>query len=531
VLPGVCLTIPLGTAFQFRSAEETSRMQEREVKLGVPADFELPDLAGLGSEMLVEPQPVRRYRTTYYDTADLRLARWRCSLRYREGEQWTVKLAAGAEGESGRIGGGLLVRSEYRFDGKAGKPPADALDLVRAFIRTATVGPVARLRTVRRPLALRDAAGEQLAELVDDEVAVLDDKGRRTVDRFREIEVELTDRGTQAPPGTLERLVERLRDAGAGDPQVGSKYERALGDRAGAPPELAKWKLHRDASAEELLRLDLTAGTLRLFRHEAAARLGEDPEAVHQARVATRRLRSTLRTFSDVLEAAWTDRLRAELAWLAGRLGAVRDADVLLARLQGQLTHLPLRDAEPGLRLLGALVKERDAARADLLSAMGQARYAALLDDLVAAAQAPAVLPRAARPAAEVLPPLVAGPLKKLRRTVAGLAAEPSDADLHQVRIRAKRARYAVEAVGPVFGTQAGKLADAISDLQDVLGEQHDGVVAEEWLRQAAAGQDPDAVLVAGQLIALERLAMAAARGRWRAAWTAASRKRLRAWL
>jgi CHAD domain-containing protein len=506
-------------------------MLEREVKLGVPPDFELPDLAGLGSDLLAEPQPVRRYRTTYYDTADLRLARWRCSLRYREGEQWTVKLPGGAQGKGGLERDGLVVRGEYRFDGAAGRPPAAALDLVRAFVRTAPVGPVARLRTVRRPLALRNAAGEQLAELVDDEVAILDDKGRRATERFREIEVELTQDAMQARPETLERVVERLREAGAGEPRAGSKYEQALGDRAGAPPELALWTLDPDASAQELLRLDLTMGALRLFRHEAAVRLGEDPEAVHQARVATRRLRSTLRTFSDLLEADWTERLRAELKWLAGLLGAVRDADVLLADLQGRLTTLPLRDAEPGARLLGVLEKECGAVREDLLAAMAEPRYAALLDDLVAAAQAPPVLLAAARPAAEVLPALVAKPLKRLRRQVRGLPAEPSDAELHQVRIRAKRARYALEAVEPVFGAKAGKLAEAISGLQDVLGEQHDGVVAEDWLRQTAATSTANAAVVAGELIALERLAAASARERWPAAWRAASRKRLRAWL
>jgi CHAD domain-containing protein len=518
-------------------------MLEREVKLGVPADFKLPDLAGLGTDLRAEPQPVRRYRTTYYDTADLRLARWRCSLRYREGEQWTVKLPGGTEdsgtGDSGTEdrGGpqrdGLVVRGEYRFDGAVDRPPPGALDLVRAFVRTVPVGPVARLRTARRPLALRDAAGKQLAELVDDEVAVLDEKGRRTVDQFREIEVELTDDDAMAaPPETLERVVARLRDAGAGDPRAGSKYDQALGSRAGEPPELALWPLDPNAPAEELLRLDLTANTLRLVRHDALVRLGEDSEAVHQARVATRRLRSTLRTFSDMLEAAWTERLRAELKWLAGLLGAVRDADVLLAGLQHQLTTLPLPDAEPGRRLLGALAKERDAARKDLLAAMGGPRYAALLDDLVAAAQAPPVLLSAARRAAEVLPSLVAKPLKRLRRMVRDLPDEPSATDLHQVRIRAKRARYAIEAVEPVFGAQSSKLADALADLQDVLGEQHDGVVAEDWLRQAVnAAPDIATALVAGELATLERLAAASARERWPAAWRAASRKRLRAWL
>jgi CHAD domain-containing protein len=512
-------------------AREELLMQEQEVKLSVPQEFELPDLAGLGGQLLAEPQPVRRYRTTYYDTPDLRLARWGCSLRYREGEQWTVKLPGGAAGKSGLEGDGLVVRGEYRLDGPASRPPAEALHLVRAFVRTSAVGPVARLRTVRRQYLLRDAAGEQVAELVDDQVAVLDEQARRVTDRFRELEVELTDRAAAEQPAALKQVVECLRDAGANEPAPCSKYDRALGDRAGAPPELALWELGGQASAQELLRLDLTAGVLRLLRHEAAVRLDEDPEAVHQARVATRRLRSTLRALLAVLEPGWTDQLRAELKWLAGLLGAVRDTDVLLAELRGQVATLALQDAEPGTRLLRTLERQRASARVTLLAAMAQPRYAALLDELVAAAQAPKVLPAAAQPAVEVLPRLVAKPWKRLRRTVRDLPAQPSDADLHQVRIRAKRARYAAEAVVPVFGGQADKFADALADLQDVLGDQHDAVVAEEWLRQAATGQRAGVTLVAGQLIALERLRAGDRRDRWASMWQAASRKRLRTWL
>jgi len=85
-------------------------MVEREVKLAVPVGFRLPDLDGAGDGFLAEPQPVRRYTTTYWDTSDLRLARWGASLRYRDDEGWTVKLS------SERLGS-LLVREEHTFQG------------------------------------------------------------------------------------------------------------------------------------------------------------------------------------------------------------------------------------------------------------------------------------------------------------------------------------------------------------------------------------------------------------------------------
>ncbi len=497
-------------------------MQEREVKLGAPRSFAMPELGGADDGFLAEPAEPRRLATTYYDTPDLRLARWGVSLRFREGEGWTVKLP------SQDSGGPLLVRGEHVFDGPPSRPPAGAVDLVRVYVRSAPLAPVVRLRTVRRPIELRNAAGERLAEVVDDDVQVLD--GRRIAARFRELEVELTD---AALPDTVDKVLTRLHEAGAGDADPTPKYLRALGDRRLAGPELVLPELGRDASVEELLRYDLTASVLRLFNHEAGVRLGEDPEAVHQARVATRRLRSTLRTFSRLLDPDWTGHLRDELKELADRLGAVRDADVLLERLERKLATLTEADQRVGRRLLRTLADERDAARARLLEAMGQASYATLLDHLVEAARAPAVLPEAAGPAAAAVGDAVRRPWRKLRQTVEEAGPDPGDAELHQIRIRAKRVRYAAEAAAPVVGKPAAKLAKAAADLQTVLGDQHDAVVAEAWLRQAVSrnGRRRGLPLVAGQLIGLERADAAALRERWRPTWKALADKKLRAWV
>jgi CHAD domain-containing protein len=111
---------------------------------------------------------------------------------------------------------------------------------------------------------------------------------------------------------------------------------------------------------------------------------------------------------------------------------------------------------------------------------------------------------------------------------VEGAREDASDASLHAVRIRAKRARYAAEAVSPVFGKRAQAFAKAAADLQDVLGDHQDSVVARAWLRQAAEG-GADA-FVAGELAAIEAQAAAEARAAWPKAWKALSRKRLRFW-
>ena len=495
-------------------------MQEREVKLGVPVGFELPELGGRDDGFLAEPQAPRRYRTTYYDTADLRLARWGSSLRHRSDEGWTVKLPAEVQGP-------LLVRGEHAFPGDGRRPPEAAVELVRAFVRGGQLAPVARLRTLRRPVELRDQAGERLAEIVDDEVQVLD--GRKIADRFREVEVELAE---GAPADLLDRVLARLRRAGAGEPDPTPKYLRALrGLPAGLPgPELVVPEPGKGASVGELLRHELASSTLRLLRHDAAVRLGEDPEAVHQARVATRRIRSTLRTFSSLLEPEWTGELRDQLKWLAGLLGAVRDTDVLLQRFHADLAALPDEDAALGPQLLEGLEGQRAAVHDLLLGAMAERRYATLLDDLVAAATSPALLPDADGPAAEALPPLVAKPWKKLAKAVRAAGRQPGDAELHQIRIRAKRVRYAAEAVVPAVGKRAKRFAKAAEALQEVLGEQHDAVVAEAWLRNAAHSARRGEALVAGQLIVAERAKADASRAAWRKVWKALDRKSLRAW-
>jgi CHAD domain-containing protein len=495
-------------------------MKEREAKLEAPPGFELPELGGPDDGFSAAPQPARRLRTTYYDTADLRLARWGASLRYRPGEGWTVKLPEGSDGA-------LLVRAEHTFPGDGNRPPAEARALVRPFVRAARLSPSVRMRTLRRPVELTDPEGKRIGELVDDEVQVLD--GRRIMTRFRELEVELD---PEAGTELLADVVDRLVEAGARAAEPTPKYLRALAGRERAMgPEVAEPEAGPGASVETLLRHDLAESTLRLFRHEAGVHVGEDPEAVHQARVATRRIRSTLRTFSKLLDEEWTDRLRADLKWLANLLGQVRDTDVLLERFADHLADLPADDQKAGRRLLARLSEQRDQARRRLLGAMAQAKYAQLLDDLVAAAAAPALLPGADRPAAEVTPPLVHKPWKKLRKEVRKAGDDPPDEELHQIRIRAKRARYAAEAVEPVFGKPAERFADAIADIQSVLGDHQDAVVGEAWLREAAGASRRDVALVAGMLIAAERAAAAGTRDRWRSVWEAADRGKLRAWL
>jgi CHAD domain-containing protein len=490
---------------------------ERETKLLAPAGFRLPDLGGDG--LVATPRDERRYATVYLDTPELDVARWGSSLRHREGEGWTVKLPSRTEGD-------MLVRGEHVFDGAASnrQPPEAAVDLLRAYVRGRALAPSVRLRTVRRSVDLSDELGRKVAEVTDDEVSVMD--GRRVASRFREVEVELA---ADASEDVLGTVIERLHEAGAGPVDNVSKLRRALGPRAELPPEVVVPEIEKSSTVTEVVRRALAASVVRLMRHDPGVRLGGDPEEVHQARVATRRLRSDLRTFRDALAPTWAGALRDELKWLGHELGAVRDAEVLRERMGGRAEALDARDRQAADALLRRLDERQAHAREELVRSMREPRYARLLDELVDAANTPAVLPEVAEaPASEALRPALEAPWKHLKTAMETASADPTDEHLHAARIRAKRVRYAAEAVSAVFGKRARAFAEAAVDLQDVLGEHQDAVVAGVWLREAArSGGD---AFVAGELAAIEARDAAASREAVPAAWKALSRKRLRFW-
>jgi CHAD domain-containing protein len=497
-------------------------MLERELKLAASPGFRVPDLGGPEAGFVAVAEAPRDILTTYFDTRDLRLARWGSSLRFRPGEGWTVKLSVQSEESPRRGQDAPLIREEFTFPGAGRRPPDEALDLVRAFVRSAALQPAARLKAVRRRVRLVGPEKETLGEVVDDEVSVLD--GRHVAARFREVEVEI---GEGSPAALIGNVATELRAAGAGAADPIPKYVRALGPRALEPPEVVVPELTAEAPAGEVVRRALAASVVRLLRHDAGVRVGEDPEEVHQARVATRRLRSDLRSFRSLIDAEWVADLRDELRWLGSGLGAVRDVDVMLARLRAGAEEIDAREeAAPVLSRLLATGRRR---RKDLLERMRQERYVQLLDRLVEAAQAPKLLPDADGPAAS-LRGLVDGPWRRLKSAVDGLADPPSDVELHGVRIGAKRCRYLGEAVAPVLGRPARSFAKSCAGLQDTLGEHQDAVVAFAWLHEAGASLPPTRAFLAGQLSALQFRAAEDARAAWPKAWKAVHKKRPGTW-
>ncbi len=487
-------------------------MAEHRVTLAAPPAFHLPPLDDAGQGWVVGAEAEQRLESVYWDTIDLRLARWDSSLRHRPGEGWTLHVP---DLDSSR--------PPLRFEGSSRRPPEAAVSLIRAYARRAPLQPVARLSTRRRVVPLLgDHADHPLLTLTDDEVSVL--QGRRVAARFRELSVVA---GEDEAPLTGE-VVARLSAAGAAVTPAVPNHLRALGPIASVP-EVAAPALASAPRAADVVKAVIAAAVTTLMRRDPGVRRGGDPEDVHQARVALRRLRSHLRTFEALVEPEWSAQVRQEAGWLAGELGGVRDREVLLERLESEIGGLEYRDRRVAGDLTERLRTELKEARAELRAAFESDRYLDLVELLLDAARYPRLTADASAPALEVLPALVRRPWRKLRRDVQALPPDPPDEALHHVRIRAKRARYAAEAAAVVVGAPAARFAKRAAALQTVLGEHQDSVVAREWIR-GAAGRGGRA-FAAGILYGIEYAHAQEARGEWPGAWHKLQKRKLRTWM
>jgi CHAD domain-containing protein len=413
--------------------------------------------------------------------------------------------------------------------------------LLTAYHRGAPLEPAVTIRTLRKAYELRGRDGTVLAEIADDTVSVLD--GRNVTDQFREIEVERKAGGTKL----LDKVEALLLEAGATRGAFVAKHARAMGARATEKPDLTP--------PSPLRRTKLTAGDVvvtavrkhieKIFQSDPYLRLRSNmPDgdtSVHQMRVGCRRLRSDLRTFKPLLDPQWADNLRAGASWLAEVLGAARDVEVLRERLHRTAAADPVAPLDPAAvaRFDAELAARHEDALQVLENVLGSDRYATLLDVLVEAAREPQLGDAAKEKADVALTHLVARPWRQLATTGRGrigagdLDALGTDDDWHSVRIRAKRARYAVESVAKLIGGPAAALGESLTEVQELLGEHQDAAIAAEtWLAIARSDVDDHALAVtAGRLVERERAGLRRARERFPAAWAAANTPEHTEWL
>jgi CHAD domain-containing protein len=284
-------------------------------------------------------------------------------------------------------------------------------------------------------------------------------------------------------------------------------------------------KLGRSPTAGQLVRRAIGVANQRILVHEPEVRASDDPEAVHQMRVALRRLRSDLRTFADVLDPAWRAQVTALSRPVARALGGRRDLDVLAERLRVLIPRLHDADRAGAEQVLDILHARRILAFEAISGALGDPGYGELLrligDTELAVPPGEGDGRLADQPAAAVAARAVERAFRRLRRDIRALPESPPDQALHDVRIQAKRLRYAAEAAAPVLGRPASRFAADVTHLQTVLGDHQDAVTAVGWLR-ALASEDAERVSLAwsaGVLAGLELDAANEARARYPRAW------------
>lgn len=301
--------------------------------------------------------------------------------------------------------------------------------------------------------------------------------------------------------------------------------ERGDGIQASEMPSVAR--RDHEPLAHWVVRFALTDAVQRMAASLSSFLGTDDAESLHQARVATRRIRSDLRTFRPLLDRDWAEEVRDELEWLADDLGRVRDADVMLVRLRRALDRHPEIDRVAAERLLVEGEQERELARVSLLAHLGEHRAQRLFDVLVDATE-PRMGGGAGDASRRELRALVRKPWRRLRRLAGTVGDEPTAAELHRIRITAKEVRYAADAVAPAFGRKARRAARSMAALQDALGELRDIATTRAWLSDTAVRLDSRSAYAAGRLC--EVVAVGSSEDDWRARYRTA-RKRLRRWL
>jgi CHAD domain-containing protein len=503
---------------------------ETEIKYDLPAGAPLPSLTELDEVSSVREEAQEELEAQYFDTDDLRLLRAGVTLRRRVGghdQGWHLKIPAA-----------LHTRREIQVPLGADETevPAELAERILVYTRGKPVRPAAVIRTARQRLVLCGQSGDSLAELAVDDVHAHRSNGDPVPTGWREAELELTGGDT----ALLAEADGFLRRHGLRRSPHSAKFERAIGFAQPARPGRSSLSAASRAGDVVLAYLADQADRLKLL--DPAVR-GREPDAVHQMRIAARRLRSTLRSFAKVI---WSPDRRevvaqvaADLKWLGGVLGEARDAEVLLAQLEGRMSELrPEEILGPvQARVRGHFAAAAAAAMTEVNQALNSDRYLSLLDRLDAMISAPELSARAGKAAKAVLPAAVRRDFRRTRRRMSrARRARPGmsrDTALHQARKAAKRARYSAEAVSPAIGQPASRFARKMKKVQSLLGDHQDAVISRQVERQlaVAAAQAGENAFTYGMLYQREVDDGREAQAKGLRAWEKGSRRKHRKWL
>jgi triphosphatase len=455
---------------------------------GLPTEGRLPVLASLPGLEIV-PKGVKRLVDAYFDTADWRLGRSGYVLRTRRrAGRFEATLKDLAPSDAG-------LRRRLEVTEALDSPDLGGLDpegpvghRVRALAGLRGFRQVLEVRTRRRQYAL-EVHGAGVGEVaLDDTVIVAGEEHHRI--RLQRVEVEVQPAWVEP----LSPLVERLRQDCGLQPAMLSKFEAGLLGAGLVIPQttdLGPTEIGPASTLAEVAFAVLRKDASSMLAHEPGTRLGEDPEPLHQMRVATRRMRAAIKLFDSVLPPAAL-RVNEELGWLAGILGAVRDLDIQLQRLDGWTENLDPRHREALDELGDLLSSHHTAARATLLEVLDSRRYERLVAGLVSMLDKGRSRRGAPRPpiALESLPELIAARRREVVKAAKRARGSGVVEDFHRLRIRCKRLRYAIEFTGDLYGGDVKRYAKHVASLQDALGLIQDAETAANRLQAIALGSE-----------------------------------------
>lgn len=437
----------------------------------------LPALAGASAR-------TTRLRATYFDTPEFELRERQMALRLRRsGGRWIQTLKAGRSGA-----GGLHAREEWEAD----RPDASLdLGLLADTPLAAHPGIAERLGEVFTVVMSRTAWEVEVSPGNRVEVAL--DRGEvrhgERCEVISEVEIESLAGNPLAVFELAERLMQGPSSRGGSPgpalmPSAVTKAQRGYRlarDELAVPARAVPAALDAGMSPAQAVRAMAGAALEQLQANRAGVLAGTDPEYLHQFRVALRRLRSALGLFRAAVGPE-AEALREELRWIAGLTGPARDWDVFVA---STLPTLLEAYASGAMEVRRRADDRRREANERLREALGSPRFARLLLALARWLAGPAPAPG---PGEESLIDFASRAIgkrrKRLVRDARSLSASTPD-ERHALRLDAKRLRYALEGLAPLF--RRGRVRDhveALSEIQDDLGRANDAAVASRLLAE-----------------------------------------------
>jgi inorganic triphosphatase YgiF len=464
---------------------------ELEAKLLAPGESTLravARLAEIGAYRVTLRDTVRLH-SLYLDTAELALTRQGIALRLRRcGRRWeaTVKWEGRSEREiHERPELTVPLRGRPRIPFELNQPELFEHLAARVAGRPLRTVLVTDIRRTRLNVTTADSASEAapLVEIALDRVYLHGTEPDEPETRYYEIEIERL--GGQRKD--VVQIAAFLRNRFGLYPSTESKFARGIAllhhpQWLGVPPVGLVAEDSVVSGARKVVAVQLE----ELRVHDPGTRRGDDAEAVHDMRVATRRLRAALSMFSTAFPPRLRTTLRDELKWLRGCLGGVRDIDVQLQRVVAFCASTPagLRAAVESYSRY--LERRRTEYRKIMSEALRSPRYFALLERLekFSIGAMPVSDDAALRPVGGLAAEVVAAAYQRVRKRGRKVQAEPTPEDLHELRIRAKRLRYALEFCRDLAGRDARRAVRRLVRLQDLLGAFHDAVVAADFVRQ-----------------------------------------------